>query len=134
MSLAPQPSLSSQFENLKQMSAYFPLHRLRQLRHADFLPSLHCHSQIGKVRQVSRCSRLNAIVDTPTPQYVFLGAYTMLLYDHLLTLPAEVWSISLSPGLSSVLILWHPIAAGPDCMEEEEIVSYVAFMAYQLHS
>jgi len=81
-----------------------------------------------------RPSERYIIVDTPTPQYVFLGAYTMLLYDHLLTLPDEVWSISLSPGLSSVLILWHPIAAGSNCVEEEEIVSYVAFMAYQLHS
>jgi len=68
------------------------------------------------------------IVDTPIPQYVFLGAYTMLLYDHLLTLPDEVWSISLSPGLSSMLIPYYPIA-GSNCVEEEENVSYVAFMA-----
>jgi hypothetical protein len=74
-------------------------------------------------------SEPHIIVDIFTPQYVFLGAYTMLLYDHLLTLPEEVWSISLSPGLSSMLTPWYPIA-GSNCVEEEENVSYVAFMAY----
>ena len=74
-------------------------------------------------------SEPSTIVDIFIPQYVFLGAYTMLLYDHLLTLPEEVWSISLSPGLSSMLIPWYPIA-GSNCVEEEENVSYVTFMAY----
>lgn len=78
-------------------------------------------------------SELSIIVDTPTPQYFFLGAYTMLLYDHLLTLPEEVWCFSLSSRLSSMLIPCYVIA-GSNCVEEEENVSYVAFVAYQLHS
>jgi hypothetical protein len=76
--------------------------------------------------QLSECS---IIVDNPTPQYVFLAAYTMLLYDHLLTLPEEVWSRSLSARLSLTLIPWYVIA-GSNCVEEEENVSYVASVAY----
>jgi hypothetical protein len=128
MSLSETPSLTPIFQDLRQMSVSFALRHSQQRCHADLLSLFRCLSQIGKVRYASRCSYV--ATDTCTHQYVFLGAYTMLLYDHLLTLPEEVRNPSPNTVPSSTLIPCYPIA-GSNGVEEEENIPCVVFKTCQ---
>jgi len=110
------------------MSVSFALRHSQQPSHADFLSLLRCLSQIGKVRYASRCSYI--ATDTCTHQCVFLGAYTMLLYDHLLTLPEEVRNTSPNTVPSSTLIPCC-LKTGSNGVEEEENIPYVVFKTSQ---
>ncbi|KAH9962145.1 hypothetical protein BC827DRAFT_1267137 [Russula dissimulans] len=57
-------------------------------------------------------------------KYFFLSVYTILLYDHLLTLPEKVGTSSISPTLmlTSILIPRYPITDLISMEEEEEVL------------
>jgi hypothetical protein len=128
MSLSPPSSLPSLLLDLKEMSVYSPFVVLNN-RVYNILLS-YSSSQIGKVRQASPsicssiCSNAASPLTTFTDsrfKYFFLGAYIMLLYDHLLTLPSEVRHFLLTFMLASMPIPWYSVI-GSDSVEEEENV------------
>jgi hypothetical protein len=85
--------------------------------HTNFFIEIRPCSIVAKVLYPSEAiiHGLGLPLTDPLYQYFFLGAYTILVYDHIMTLPEEV--SHLLPGYVTLNDRW---STDSNCVEEEE--------------